>query len=677
MGQVQSNVITSRGFSSSWSGSNTPSTDTDYLSFTISGIPTGAVINTSKLYYRIDNTANTGTKTLSFNGITGYHRQGTSNVNIGITTNGTHTVTVKFQPYGDSDGGSAVLTLYNLYVLIEYTEPASTWHLASSSVALGSNIQVVIDSYVTGRTHSWTVSFAGYSSGTRSMAAGVTTSTYAPPLTWANGIPNATSGTATVTFNTQDASGNILSTDSKSVTLTVPDSVKPTAGALSVTVNNGYSGLCLQNRSTVTVTMGAASVSYGSTIASYSISGGGYSAAASTLTTGVLQTSGTVTFTATVTDSRGRQSTAVTTTQTVTAYSPPTITSAVYSRANPSYVADPQGTYLLGGVTFTWTNLGSNSLTLVVGTKLATASTYNPIVSTTSPSSGAAMGLGAGYAVDRSYNIQYTLTDGIATAVTVGTIPTGAVYAIFDKVNQTVGYGSYPDSRKASKNFTVASDWSFYTHGSEILDLIRNTTHDRLTANGSSLFAFYDSSNGAGFQAGSGSGMQFNLQRVASDKPVTMWVNGHSQGGMIFTEGSPPPTHCLLNAWPVGSIYISISSTSPSYIFGGTWNQIPGRFLLGAGTPVANSDGSYAGGYSYAYDYRGGHEYITLTVDQMPSHTHAYRIYGSGGATTQWCFDNVSKTAVDTSEYMHATGGNQAHYNMPPFMTVYMWQRIA
>lgn len=40
----------------------------------------------------------------------------------------------------------------------------------------------------------------------------------------------------------------------------------------------------------------------------------------------------------------------------------------------------------------------------------------------------------------------------------------------------------------------------------------------------------------------------------------------------------------VLNAYPVGSIYMSVNSTNPGELFGGTWEQIQGRFLLGQGS---------------------------------------------------------------------------------------------
>lgn len=116
-------------------------------------------------------------------------------------------------------------------------------------------------------------------------------------------------------------------------------------------------------------------------------------------------------------------------------------------------------------------------------------------------------------------------------------------------------------------------------------------------------------------------------------------------------------------AYPVGAIYISTVSTSPASLFGGTWEQLKDRFLLGAGD-------------TYSAGSTGGEAEHTLTVDEMPSHQHEWQFHytASGGAThysTNWASQRA------TTGYTSFTGGGAAHNNMPPYFAVYMWQRVA
>lgn len=121
----------------------------------------------------------------------------------------------------------------------------------------------------------------------------------------------------------------------------------------------------------------------------------------------------------------------------------------------------------------------------------------------------------------------------------------------------------------------------------------------------------------------------------------------------------------LLQVYPVGAIYISTVSTSPASLFGGTWEQLKDRFLLGAG-------GSYSNGAT------GGEATHTLTVDEMPSHGHqlsrvANAKVTTGGANILPAGEDWAQGTTTTS----AAGGGQPHNNMPPYLAVYIWKRVA
>lgn len=132
--------------------------------------------------------------------------------------------------------------------------------------------------------------------------------------------------------------------------------------------------------------------------------------------------------------------------------------------------------------------------------------------------------------------------------------------------------------------------------------------------------------------------------------------------------------------YPIGSIYMSINNINPANLFGGEWEQIKDTFLLSAGD-------------TYTAGATGGEAEHTLTVDEMPTHRHKAKINGgpngkfaSGNAITIYQVGPNSKGtfiggtgANDTDDYCFIAeeGGNQPHNNMPPYLAVYMWKRIA
>lgn len=135
--------------------------------------------------------------------------------------------------------------------------------------------------------------------------------------------------------------------------------------------------------------------------------------------------------------------------------------------------------------------------------------------------------------------------------------------------------------------------------------------------------------------------------------------------------------------YPIGSIYMSVNSTSPATLFGGTWEQISGRFLY-----CTNTSKTTGGAESVNYTPAGTNTGTAITVDQMPSHSHLIGkqetgIAGSSGdatATIWWKSDSgIASTSVGGGKtHTHTFNGTKTTIKtMPPYFTVYCWYRTA
>ena len=136
-----------------------------------------------------------------------------------------------------------------------------------------------------------------------------------------------------------------------------------------------------------------------------------------------------------------------------------------------------------------------------------------------------------------------------------------------------------------------------------------------------------------------------------------------------------------LTIYPIGSIYMSVNNSDPSLIFGGTWQQIKDKFLLASGDTY--SQGTTGGVASNSYTPAGTVGNTTLTIDQIPSHSHEYGTIGGSGSGVVTGQGFGART--DTSG---STGGGQPHNhsftgtattfnNMPPYLAVNVWVRTA
>lgn len=126
-------------------------------------------------------------------------------------------------------------------------------------------------------------------------------------------------------------------------------------------------------------------------------------------------------------------------------------------------------------------------------------------------------------------------------------------------------------------------------------------------------------------------------------------VSGGSGGGIL-----------LLDVYPIGSIYISVNNTNPSSLFGGTWESFAtGRTLVGVDTSQEEFN---------EVEKTGGSKYLQ-------KHKHVLHYSAGVGNTDTWGAPSEKNTNMGKISSEDAGTGESG--NLQPYITVYMWKRIA
>ena len=298
-------------------------------------------------------------------------------------------------------------------------------------------------------------------------AVGASSTSYTIPLSWLTVIPSATSGTATVSVTTYASGGLELGTDTYSFTITAPSSAVPTLTLATARINNSVPsswGIYVQGQSGVTITATAAGYQ-GSTISSYTISGGATGTQSSNVfTISTIYSSGTITYTVKVTDSRGRTATASTSIS-VVAYSAPAFSATDAFRCIANGTASDTGTYISAKATGTFSSVSSkNSMTLKVQYALSTSGAYSTAVTLTN---GTASIIGNGSIdINYSFKVKFTLSDQFNTIEKVLNVGTAAFTVFFRQGGNGVAIGKVSERANAVE---INPDWDIY-HGSTKLN---------------------------------------------------------------------------------------------------------------------------------------------------------------------------------------------------------------
>lgn len=137
--------------------------------------------------------------------------------------------------------------------------------------------------------------------------------------------------------------------------------------------------------------------------------------------------------------------------------------------------------------------------------------------------------------------------------------------------------------------------------------------------------------------------------------------------------------------YPIGSIYMTTSMVSPAVLFGGTWERIKDRFILGAGDTYSN--GTTGGSTAHRHDFRIGylHSWGDMGSDDnngQGAYSYSQSKYAKARGTAGTMTVNANGGHTDSVKSIsmilrYSEGDTQTASSMPPYYTAYIWRRTA
>lgn len=318
-----------------------------------------------------------------------------------------------------------------------------------------------------------------------------------------------------------------------------------------------------------------------------------------------------------------------------------------------------------GSFIFSCTDSRGNSSTVTVNLTVVNYIKLTSAISSTAMSAGGSVVISAAgdYFNNTFGSVHNTLTARYRYKTNSGS------YGSWSTLTQQLSGNSY-NAYVSLSNLNYQNTYTFQIY---VTDKINTVYTDELTITGSPIFDWGKND------------FNFNV-------PVT--VNGD-----LTVNGAVTINNIADMVYPVGSIYMSVNSTNPSTLFGGTWVRWGnGRVPVGIDTSDSNFNYSErtGGSNSESYTPSGSINGHALTGNELPSHTHSMGRSNQGGGRTDWGLTaagahggNVVLTTAgggssETSSYgagvahTHGWSGTKATIShLQKYITCYMWKRTA
>ena len=519
---------------------------------------------------------------------------------------------------------------------------ATTPSIDKPSLDCGSAIKISGTSASSNFSHKVYVTWNGTKIQIGTIASGTTTPSfsYTIPTAWEKNIPDSTSGIATFTLETISGSTSVGS-KTVNATIKVRSGVVPSIGTVSISDTNSICagiGQYVQSQSKLKFSI-ATSGNQGSTITSVSTKFNGQTYSGSTFTTQAIQNSGTLSYTITVTDSRGRTATKSGSVS-VTAYNPPSLTNVSAKRANSGYAVDESsGTYALLHFKVGFTSLSNKNVTsFYIQYRTSGASSWTKINSWAN-----------NYTLEQDYKAGNLFTSTTSTYE--------IAFGVKDK---------------------FMSDYSW-----QIVTVTPTYTLINFGKDGKSLTFFGQDGNNA-------NRLTVNGDLVSNKYKFSSVIENTSSTHVLVENGNEiqyRDWNKLVNSiksamYPVGSVYITYNNVNPGTFLGGTWERFgQGRTLVGEGT---GNDGSTSMSFtSNSTDgkYKNTHYHVT-SFGWDGDYFYAGRPDGAANNAYDRTSVIPNGYGIQTSSFIsHQVRlnwtDNRTISSVQPYIVVFFWRRTA
>lgn len=462
---------------------------------------------------------------------------------------------------------------------------------------------------------------------------------YTIPTSWEKNMPNTTSAIATFILETLNGD-TVIGRKSINATVQVRSGIVPAIGNPTIEDTNSISkamGLYVQSQSCIKFTI-PTSGNQGSTITSVSTKFNNQTYSGSTFTTQAIQDSGTLTYTITVTDSRGRTATKSGSVN-VVAYNPPSLTNVSAKRANSGYAVDESsGTYALLHFKVGFTSLSNKNVTsFYIQYRASGASSWTKINSWAN-----------NYTLEQDYKAGNLFTSTTTTYE--------IAFGVKDKFMSDYSW----------QIVTVTPTYTLINFGKDGKSLTffgqDGNNANRLTVNGDLVSNKYKFSS-------------------VSENTSSNHVLVESGNEIQYRDWNKLVSSIKSAMYPVGAVYITYNNTNPSTFLGGTWEQFgQGRTLIGQGEGNDGTNSQVFEAQSIGGKYNTRHCHNT----SFGWDNNAFYAASPSSASNS----DYTRTSIVQNGYILSGIASKAAYqsrvqwtedsvngNIQPYITVYFWRR--